>query len=357
MLEGGDCVGAFWDIQDGSKRGIKMRLKLYEGDFVDDGRNGPIDGGRARLGVGLGDQDVRTGLWMFSDHPGEASLGSGAARSTFVPRTNLIHLYRPLRIGQVRGVPVFAPVLMAARDYADLMDALVVKARVEACQALVVTRPEGAGTLAGSTVDDGSGPVEKVRPGTVLYLNPGEQATSFNPASSGGYDQVQIQTLMGIASGAMVTYDQLTGDLRQANYSSLRAGKIEFRRIVEQLQWLVVVPKLIEPVVERFLDRAKLARIIDRLPQGCGCQFVMPAVEPIDPEKDLKADILAVRAGRMSPQEFISGWGRDWREVVDDMEAFFKVADEKGLIFDLDPRKVSAAGIVQPEPAAQTGAS
>jgi capsid protein len=37
------------------------------------------------------------------------------------------------------------------------------------------------------------------------------------------------------AVGTGLTYDQVAGDLTQANYSSLRAGKIEFRRLCEQV--------------------------------------------------------------------------------------------------------------------------
>jgi len=72
---------------------------------------------------------------------------------------------------------------------------------------------------------------------------------------------------------------------------------------------------------------------------------------PIDPKKDLEADILAVRAGRMSPQDFIGAWGRDWREVVADWETFLAEIDPKGLIFDLDPRQRTRTGQAVQEPA------
>lgn len=345
MFEGGEAVLQMVTRRMNQGRRVPLALKLYEGDFIDETRDGPTpDGGRARLGVGLGEFDARTGLWINSSHPGEGSILFG--RSTFVPRRELVHLYRPLRAGQVRGVPIFAPVMMSARDLADLQDALVVKARVEACQAVIVTKPEGTGTIAGAKQDDGT-TLEKVRPGSFLYLNPGETATAFNPANGGGHDQVVIQTLMSIAAGTMVTYDQLTGDLRQANYSSLRAGKIEFRRLVEQVQWLNVVPMMLDPIVSRWLELARLA--ISGIPERAAYTCVTPAVEPIDPKKDLEADILAVRAGRLTPQEFISSWGRDWREVVEDTAAFLDAIDAKGLVLDIDPRKVSAAGIMQPD--------
>jgi capsid protein len=84
---------------------------------------------------------------------------------------------------------------------------------------------------------------------------------------------------------------------------------------------------------------------------GYRVDYVMPAVEPIDPKKDMEADILAVRSGRMSPQEFISAWGRDWRKVVTDFDAFFSFCDQnalQGLMFDIDPRRPANGAVAAP---------
>jgi capsid protein len=43
-----------------------------------------------------------------------------------------------------------------------------------------------------------------------------------------------------LAAGVGLTYELLTGDLSQVNYSSIRAGLIEFRRRMEALQWQVL---------------------------------------------------------------------------------------------------------------------
>jgi hypothetical protein len=44
-------------------------------------------------------------------------------------------------------------------------------------------------------------------------------------------------------------------------------------------------------------------------------------------------------AGRMSPQEFISAWGRDWKKVIADTKTFFEVADKAKLALDIDGRR------------------
>lgn len=173
-----------------------------------------------------------------------------------------------------------------------------------------------------------------------MIVDIGESDITFaNPSSQSAFAETYIAGMQAMAAGAGLTYDQLTGDLRQSNYSSLRAGKIEFRRLVEQIQWHILGPRLCMPIARRFTDRAILSGRLQRRRDGYRTRLVMPANEPIDPKKDLEADILAVRSGRMSPQDFISGWGNDWRTVVNDFKAFFAFADDQKIVLDIDPRR------------------
>lgn len=116
--------------------------------------------------------------------------------------------------------------------------------------------------------------------------------------------------------------------------------------MIEQFQWSCFVPMVCRKVDRKFEDLAILADRLPRLDGGYPVDHIMPGIEPIDPLKDLQADILAVRSGRMSPQEFISAWGRDWRKVVKDFDAFFKFADANNVPLDIDPRR--PAGGVAP---------
>jgi lambda family phage portal protein len=353
-MEGGDCVIRMIARRfDDRSRPVPLALQVNEGDWIDETKDSAglttrRDKGRARLGVELGDFDERKGLWLHTSAPGEnISLSGGYAQSQFYSRADVCHLYRPLRPGQVRGVPVFAPVLMTARDYADFMDALVVKARMEACIGLIITKSDSSTGLAGSAAKTGQERTESLKPGAQIYFEPGEEVKEFNPASTSQVDAVSVQALMGIAAGVGITYDQLTGDLRQANYSSLRAGKIEVRRLAEQHQYLMLIPMMLDRIVERFLEVAIATEKLRARIGGYKRHYLPPANEPIDPRKDLEADILAVRSGRLSPQDFIGAWGRDWREVIGEYQDFFKEIDAQGLVFDIDPRRVAQSGKTQ----------
>jgi lambda family phage portal protein len=352
MLEGGESLFRFIDLPPSDSRRVKMALQLWEGDIIDSSVDGSIRSKKSRLGVELGEYGQRTGYWMLPDYPSEGD--TVRIQPALIPRSEIVHLYKMTRPGQVRGVPVFAPVLMPARDLADLMDAVIVKAKIEACFSAFVTKTgEGPLDPLTETQPGQSGLRERVTdmaPGMIVDLDPGEDIKFGTPSNGGNFFEPSYNaSLYAMAAGAGITFDQLTGDLRQANYSSLRAGKIEFRRLIEQLQWLTIIPKMYVRIMERFNDRAVLAGVLPaRARDGYRWKYVTPANEPIDPKKDLEADILAVRSGRMSPQEFIAGYGRDWREVVDDFSTFLEEIDKKKLMFDIDPRKTSQSGIEQP---------
>lgn len=345
-MEGGDSIIRMRALSssDADGRRVPLALHVGEGDLIDherDSASSLLRSGRARLGVELGPDDRRVGYWLHDSAPEYTSLTS-LKDSRLVPRSDVVHLYRRIRPGQVRGVPIFSPVLMAARDFQDLMDSLIVKERMQANLGIFV---ETDGSGAGPFPKEASGGLSTadigeigLRPGMILKGRPGEKITGFSPAANSSFEPVSIAALQGIAAGIGLTYDQITGDLRQANYSSLRAGKIEFRRIIADLQWHMLVPQVLNRIADRFTELAVLSGALPRRSHNWRRMFVMPANEPIDPKKDLEADILSVRAGRMSPQDFIGAWGRDWREVVSEWSSFLEEIDSRGLRFDIDPR-------------------
>jgi lambda family phage portal protein len=368
IIESGEIVLRFVDQQLENRRAkVPMNVQLLEGDFIDHQREGvysndqPAGTLRSRLGVGLGKDDFRTGLWLWPYHPGEmTSYNMKAFVSAFYPRDEILHVFRPERPGQVRGVSWFAPILLTARDLGDYMDSALVKARVEACFAGFIENSDelepvmdanGAITEAGRMSD-----VTMLEPGIIKELKSGQKISFASPTSTSQIEPVMMTCLMAMAAGVGCTYDQATGDLRGANYSSLRAGKIDFRKLVSQTQELMIKPRFCAPTWNRFISRAILAGELAERPKGYPCDWVTPAWESINPKFDQDAEERSVRAGRMSPQDFIAEWGYDWRKVIKDSAEFYKLCDESGVVFDIDARKLSRAGQAQPDPAATAGA-
>jgi lambda family phage portal protein len=350
MVEGGDSVLRMIPMRlADSPDALPFRLQGLEGDQIDGWRDGiiasPGDTSHVRMGIKIGDWGVRQGMYLWKVHPGEMVVGN-IEPSTLVDWSDVCHLYRPLRLGQLRGVPWFAPILLTSRELQDLMEAAILQQRTQASYAGFIRKPPGTNNVLVSKKDDRGDKVTRVEPGSIQDIGDAE-ITFPNPSSQSVFADSYKAGLRAMAAGAGITYDQLTGDLSQANYSSLRAGKIEFRRLVEQIQWSVMIPMVCRKVDRRFLDLAILAGRLPNRKEGYHVDHIMPAIEPIDPLHDLQADMLAVRSGRLSPQEYVSAWGRDWRKVVKDFDAFFKFADANNVPLDIDPRR--PAGGVAPQ--------
>jgi capsid protein len=81
------------------------------------------------------------------------------------------------------------------------------------------------------------------------FLDPGEDIKFTSPSDVGGnYEAFMRQQLRSIAVGVGLTYEQLTSDLTEVNYSSIRAGLIEFRRKAAQIQHHLMVYQFCRPV-------------------------------------------------------------------------------------------------------------
>ena len=152
--------------------------------------------------------------------------------------------------------------------------------------------------------------------------------------------------LHAVAAGVGLTYELLTGDLSQVNYSSIRAGLIEFRRRMEALQWQLLVPGLCQPVWRRFVLAAQAA---GKLPDGdIAADWTAPRFEAVDPMKDIQADILAVRAGVMTLKEAIARQGYEPAQVLAEIAAINAELDALGITLDTDPRRSTRTGQEKP---------
>jgi lambda family phage portal protein len=300
MVEGGDSVLRLVPrrLQD-SPRTLPFRLHGLEGDQIDAGRDSiygsPGETSSVRLGIKIGEWGEREGAYLHPNHPGEMVVGN-ISPSILVNWDDMCHLYRPLRLGQLRGISWFAPILMTAKEIQDLMEAAIIQQRTQASFAGFIKRQPGGGNVLTTRKDDKGDKVTRIEPGMVQDI--GDADIVFpNGSSQSVFGDAYRSGLRAMAAGAGITYDQVSGDLTQANYSSLRAGKIEFRRLVEQMQWSIMVPMLCRKVDRRFIDLAILAGKLPDRKGGYPVDHIMPGIEPIDPLKDLQADILAVRSG------------------------------------------------------------
>jgi len=345
MVESGGSLIWMRRVRPSADNAVGLALHVLESDRLDWSYNGSHEDNAVIQGVEIGLQGAPVAYWLRADleqWPSVQRIGRDRVR---VPAEDLVHLYRRRRPGQLRDVSWLAPVLWSLKDLTDYEMALLRKAYVEACLALVVSDSEDA-TVSGSTLTDSSGNrVEAIEPQMILYGRGRRRVETINPTGGGSHTGFARRTLEAIAVGTGLTYDQVAGDLSQANYSSLRAGKIEFRRLLEQVQYTILIPSLVQRVAARFHAEAVAVNLVR--PQMPDAVHVPPAPEMVDPLKDTLALVAQVRAGLVPPQEAAAMFGNDFGTVLKMFAEAYEGIDAAGLVFDTDPRRTAKSGTAQ----------
>jgi lambda family phage portal protein len=351
VVESGECFVRLLMVAASPENPVGLRLQVLESDHLDTARNGMVDGAPTIQGIALGEAGEPVGYWLHRVHPGAAWILPGATwqSSQRIPAHDVLHIYRKRRPGQLRDVSWLAPVLLRLRDLGDYEAALLMKAKIEACLAAVVTE-EGEETLTGPAANllrDAQGrTVESFEPGMILYRRGMGSVEVVNPSGGGSHAAFARRALEAAAVGAGLTYDQVSGDLTQANYSSLRAGKIEFRRLCEQVQYGMLIPMLVRPIADRFHQQGALLGLWGATAPD-GISHVPPAHEMIDPLKDTTALIAQVRAGFVPQPEAAGAFGYDFRQAVEMIREANALLDDAGISLDTDPRRVAKSGSAQ----------
>lgn len=318
---------------------VPIQLQILEPDFIDTHKEGELpDGGFIVQGVEFDRMGQRRGYWLFDRHPGEAGAPfTRGHTSKFHSADDVKHLFRADRPGQVRGLPWMTPIMVRMKDYADYSDATLLRQKLAACFTAFVTNPE----------DISGGPVtvpplgEKLEPGLIEILKPGQSVEFANPPSSGDFAQFTREQLRGIARGIGLSYEVLTGDYSQVNFSSGRMGWIEFNRNIDQWRWHIMIPHFCVPVWRWFTEAAALVGYgADKV----GARWTPPRREMIDPVAETDAAMKQVRAGFKSASAIIREMGEEPAEVRDEIAADNDAYDKLGLILDSDPRKTNEFG-------------
>ncbi len=312
---------------------VPLQLQVMEADHLDSARNEAlVGGGRIVAGIEIDALGRRVAYWMFPDHPGEAYPFGRAYQSKRVPADQVIHLYEKLRPGQMRGAPRLAAAMMRLRDLDDYEEAELVRKGIEACFAAFVTSPEAdPGLTAGETAADGRR-IETLGAGMIQYLRPGETVQFGAPQTAEGYAEYTSTQLHAIAAGAGVTYEQLTGDLSRVNYSSIRAGLLEFRRVVDTLRWQLVVPMFLSRVQAEFALMARASGAVRR--DVPAWEWTAPRWEWVDPLKEVEAAAAEVRMGLSSLSEKLRERGLDPDRVFAEIAAERKKLADMGITLE-----------------------
>jgi lambda family phage portal protein len=339
---------------------VPLQYQLLEPDFIDSGKDGVIGpaGGPIIQGIEFDLIGRRAAYWLFDQHPG----GTGTLISPLskrVPAEGILHVFDQERPGQVRGPSWFASVDLRLHDLDEFEDATLMKQKIAACMAAFVTDLDGTGTALGEEgTDSTTGQLtDTFEPGMILNLPQGKQVTVANPPVATDHQSFTTAALRGVAAGLGPTYEDMTGDYSQVNFSSARMGRIAHMGDVHHWRENMIIPQFCQPAWAWMIEALLIAGVeVEDAP----ATWTPPATPMIDPDKEGLALQRMVRSGAMTPDQMIREQGYDpdqhWREYA----ASVKRLDSLGIVLDSDPRKTTGSGQAQAaeaKPAAKNGAA
>ena len=346
-----------------------LALEVLEADrLLDNWQTAMAPNGNAiRMGVEVDQWGRPAAYWLYPSHPGDFQFRTFQASNYIrVPADEIIHLYLVDRWPQTRGVPWMHTVLRRLNDMKGYGEAEIVAARASANIVGFIKAQENAvpdAVVANRQVMD-------AEPGTFRYLAPGEDFVGFNPSRpNAALEPFMRFMLREISAGIGVSYESLSRDYSQSNYSSSRLSLLDDRDLWRLLQgWLI--RNLCSPIKREWLNAAVLAGQVN-IPDFYSKQrkYQRERWKPrgwswIDPTKEVLAYKMAVRSGFMSASDVIAqtNGGADIEDTYRARRAELDMADDMGLVFDTDPAKVDekdkavgGADDPQPDPPAEAG--
>jgi lambda family phage portal protein len=318
---------------------IPFALELIEAERIVDEFHNPVPpwpaapGAMVKMGIEVDEFGRPLAYWIRKRHPGDLRWIQGQTNNIErVPADQIWHLRLIDRQPQTRGEPWLHAVARKLNDMDGYSEAEIVAARAAANAVFTIETPDENSPLAGQNQSGADAGVDiskefAVEPGMGMRLAPGEEFKSFVPnRPNTALDPFMRYMLREIAAGVGVSYESLSRDYSQSNFSASRLALLDDRDLWRMLQqWWI--RNFRYPLHKEWLGFAVLAESI------AGISLIEYGVNPekfeavlfkprgwgwIDPYKEVLAYKEAIKAGLTTNTHVIAqtGDGRDIEDVL-----------------------------------------
>jgi len=323
---------------------VPLALEMIESDVLDEEYQGPTLAklNEWRMGVEINEWGRPVRYAFLTRHPGDYWFQNAPQKGdkhVFLPAADVIHLFLPERPQQHRGVPWFHSVMADAHQLQGYEEAAVIRARAGASVMGFVTSPEGE--LEGDDVE-ADRRISEFEPGMWKYLEPGQNVSVPNISSPDQqYEMFVKNKVRRFASGFGCSYETLSRDFSETNYSSSRLSLLEDRE-----HWKVIQSYLIENfhnrVFREWLDLAVLAGELpfddyDARPERYDTpRWMARGWDWVDPLKEAKAYRQMEQAGYMTKAQIVAKLGGDFFDNLTEFSREQQAALELSVELDRD---------------------
>lgn len=277
-------VGPLPSLTHGSDE-VPYSYELLEPDVLP--LHGEVQGSRASrnrvvAGVELNGWGRPVAFHIYKQHPGDLGFyDTGLLRLNIetkrVPAERITHLKMAKRIGQVRGVSVFATVIKRLDDLQEIDESERVAARVAAAMAAVIVKGD---PLQYTPPDSEEGDYYReldLEPGMILDdLMPGEKVESIGSnRPNNALIPFRADQLRAFAGGVSATYSSVSKNYN-GTYSAQRQELVEGRGLYSPI-WAQFVAASEVPKYRNFITAARMSGAL-RLPRDVDEKTLFDAV-------------------------------------------------------------------------------
>lgn len=270
---------------------------------------------------------------IFTTNP----LEDRQAKSKAIPAEEVYHLFLERFPGQSRGFTELSAALKPLRQGDELEDAALMQRKISACL---------TGFITGVDFDEEGEPTYEIpdtlEPGSITHLPPDADVKFSVPPVVSDFKDVTKNQHHKASAATSLSYEGVTKDLSQTNYSSMRGGRNMQEKAVSALRLSLVIPNLLDLIVEDFLEAMGAAPTVI-------ASWTPPPSLTLDPEKEGKANESQVRNGFATLPDIIERSGKNPRLHIAEIQKSNESLDSLGIVLDSDPRKVTKSGQLQVE--------
>lgn len=366
IFEAGEVLVRLHPVAAGLSQ-IPLTLEVIESERLADEFSSAYltaaNGNHIRMGVELDPYYRPVAYHIRRRHPNEIRFaGPSVDLIERVPADQILHLALVERWPQTRGEPWLHAAARRLNDMDGYSEAEIVKARKQANESGWIQTPEDADSF-GEVQEDGS-VEEESEPGVYKRLNPGEEVKQPSPtAPNSAFADFMRAMLREVSAGAGPSYESISRDYSQSNYSSSRMGILDDRDEYRFIQWFMIrgFRQKLHPI---WMQKAVLAKRVTTISIEAYAlsmrKFQAVRYKPrgwtwVDPTTEVDAYIKAVEAGFTTNTDVIAqtAAGQDIEDILTTREQELEMMRERKLVFTTSPEVYAKEDEAPPEPGAQ----
>ena len=325
---------------------------------------------RVQEGKVLDKHNRAVGFFIRKKHPSEEMTDLSDMEFELVPRETPtgrpvgFHWFVKRRAGSLRGVSTLVTVLKQTGMLDKFDDAYLAAATINQVLATYIQSYSSSRTVANQLAPGGldaatdwnlfekkMGYYDKVKMrvggARIPVLPPGDEI-KMSAVNRAIQDPTLFRNgfLRQFASAIGISFEQLSKNFSDANYSAARAALLDIWQGIQRLRFWFgqhVAALVYDAVTEEAIKKGRIEELDDVLASRpfdeyrtayCACFWTGPGFPQIDPEKEAKAAKMLIDAKLESREEIIAQRGRDREVVFDEIEEERDDAEARGFMLD-----------------------